>query len=192
MMIKHSLSVLRCGVPALLLPLLFGCLGTNGGGGTSTAPFLLTVSPSGLSVPAGGGGHATVMVARRRGFSDAIALSLDGAPTGVVGSGTAETAAQTGQLSLIVASEVTPQDLADLRVKGTAGSDSCTVPFHLVITEPLPVGQTSPDQVQASGGVQSGGAFENAAVAGEPVEAVVSGNGTGTAEARPGFDPSDR
>jgi len=175
-------------VTASSLALFSGC---HGGGGRAPAPaFGLAVSPAALSIPAGGGGFATVTVTRVGGFADPVTLSLGGAPAGVVGSGIVAATAQTGQLSLLVASGVTPQSLDALSVKGVSGSMTQTGSFRLVIAPPLPAGRISPDQVQASGGVQRGGVMENAVLASEPVQASTSKDPGGSVEVRSGFKPS--
>lgn len=181
---------MRFVIPGLLIFLATGCHDSHGSGvnGTPSFPFTLSISPSGLNIPAGGWGCAMVTAVRESGFTEDITFSLEGAPEGVVGSGTVASNTQAGQLSLFVASGVAPQDLKDLQVKGTAGSLSRTAPFHLVVAAPLPPGMISPDQVQASGGIQKGGLLENEGVAMEPVTGDVSRNTS--AEIRHGFDPS--
>lgn len=182
--------LLRFLLPASLLILAGACHSSH-----SSAPapsFSLSVSPAALSIPAGGGGFVTVTVARTGGFSDAVTLSLDGAPAGVVGSGTLAATSQTAQLALLVAREVAPQSLETLRVKGTAGALTQTGTFKLVIAAPLPPGQISADLVQASGGVQRAGTLENTGMAQEPVKAGTAKDAAGTVEVRHGFQPSGR
>ena len=168
-----------------------GCHG--GSGGTSSVPspsFTLSVSPASLSIPAGGGGYATVTLTRIGGFDGTVTLALDGAPPGVTGSGTIAAGAGTGQLSLLVDPTMAPQSLDALRLKGTAGSLTQMIAFRLVVAPALPPGQIRADQVQASGGIQRAGNLENAAVAQEPVGAATSKDAGGTTEVRHGFDPS--
>lgn len=183
-------SFLRILSPGLMLVLAGACHGSRN---AAPAPsFSLSVSPAALSIPAGGGGFATVTVARTGGFGDAITLSLDGAPAGVVGSGALAATAQTAQMALWVAREVAPQSLDLLKVKGTAGTLTRTGTFKLVIAPPLPPGQISADLVQASGGVQRAGTLENTGMAQEPVKAGTAKDAAGTVEVRHGFQPSGR
>ncbi len=173
--------------PGLLL-LLCACHG-----GRSSAPqagFSLSVAPAALSIPAGGGGFATVTVTRTGGFTDAVALQLDGAPAGLLASGTVPSAAPTGQLAILVARDLAPQTLEAVRVRGTAAGMTQTGTFSLVVAPPLPVGPASPDLVQANGGVQRSGLLENTGVACEPFKAGISKDPSGTLEARHGFTPS--
>ena len=187
----HVPDFFRLVVPAALL-LLCAC---HGGRSSSVPPapsFTVSVSPTALSIPAGGGGFATVTIARHNGFAEAVTLSLDGAPAGVLGSGTVTATAQTAQLALLVAREVAPQSLDTLRVKGTAGTLTQSGTFKLVIAAPLPPGQISADLVQASGGVQRAGAIENTGMVQEPVKAGTAKDASGTVEVRHGFNPSGR
>ena len=183
---------LRFGFPGLVAVLLCSCHG-GGNGSPATAPlptFALSVSPAALSIPSGGGGFAVVTIVRSGGFSDTVTLSLDGAPAGVIGSGTVAAAAQTAQLSLFVAREVSPQTIDLLRVKGTSGNLTQTGEFKLVVAPALPVGQISPDQVQAAGKLQRGGAIENTCLTFEPVTASNAKDSSGAVEVRHGFRPS--
>lgn len=180
--------------PALgmLVLLVLGCH-DNGNGKVTRGPssvLSLSASPPGLSIPAGGGGFATITVSRiGEDVSGPVHLTLEGAPIGVIGDGVIAANAQTGPLAIRVAANVTPQTLDTLTVKGAVGSRTCTAVFRLVITPPLPVGQLSPDLVQASGGTQRGGAYENAAVAQEPAMATTASDST-TQEVRHGFKPA--
>ena len=180
------------GLQCLLFISVLGCHGGGGSGTTAPPPpsFTLALSPPNLSIPAGGGGYATVTVTRISGFAEAITLSLDGAPTGVVGKGTVAGSARTGQLALLVAPDVAPQSLDTLRVKGTSASLTQTAPFRLVVAPRLPVGQIPVDLVQASGGQQRLGGMENTVVALEPVVAKTSKDALGNTDLRHGFRPS--
>jgi hypothetical protein len=183
-------SLLRILLPGPLLVLTAACHGSHG---SAPAPsFTVSVSPAALSIPAGGGGYATVTITRSGGFGDAVALSLDGAPAGVLGTGTIAASVQTAQLALLVAREVAPQSLDALRVKGTSGGLIQTGSFKLVITAPLPPGQISADLVQATGGVQRGGTMENTGLVQEPVKAGVAKDAGSAVEVRHGFNPSGR
>lgn len=187
-------SLLPGGLGGLLLLALCACHGSSSSTSSpEPAPsFSLTVTPAALSLPAGGGGYATVTVARTGGFGETIALALEGAPAGVLGSGSVPTGAQTAQLALLVGREVAPQTLEALKVKGSAGSQSQSASFRLVIAAPLPIGQVRPDLVQASGGVQRAGTLENAGMASEPVRAGTARDAGGLLEVRHGFLPSGK
>ena len=110
----------------------------------------------------------------------------------LLGSGSVPTGAQTAQLALLVGREVAPQTLEALKVKGSAGSQSQSASFRLVVAAPLPIGQVRPDLVQASGGVQRAGTLENAGMASEPVRAGTARDAGGLLEVRHGFLPSGK
>ena len=185
-----SLPLRRLSVSGALI-LLFGCHGGGGGGTTTPTPsFTLSVSPASLSIPSGGGGRATGTVTRIGGFSDAVVLSLIGTPSGVLGSGTVAAGAQTGLLSVTVASGVAPQTLNNLNVKGTAGSLLQTAAFNLTVAPPLPVGELSPDRVQAIGGLQQGGGMTNVVLGMEPMKAATAKDASGQTEVRHDFNPN--
>ena len=131
-----------------------------------------------------------MVVSRIGGFRDAVVLSLDGAPAGIVGSGIVASGAMTGQLSLIVASGVAPQTLDAVRLKGTSGGLTQVATFKLVVASALPTGQIRADQVQASGGTQAAGMIVNTSIAMEPVAVVSTKDAAGTTEVRTGFKPN--
>jgi hypothetical protein len=154
----------------------------------------VTVSPSHLSVPAGGGGYVTVTVSRplppAATSQEALTLSLDQAPTGVTGSGTIAANASTGTLSLLVDGAVTPQTLTALHVKATGSVLSGQTTFDLTIAAALPAGQLRADLVQASGQRQQGGTLANTPVVQEPVAATPAADTAQTEAARHGFHPA--
>lgn len=183
-------SLLRILLPGSLLVFASACHSSHGS--APVPSFTMSVSPAAVGIPAGGGGFVTVTIARTGGFADAVNLSLEGAPVGVLGNGTVAASAQTAQLSLLVAREVAPQSLEALRVKGSSGPLTQTGTFKLVIAAPLPPGQISADFVQASGGAQRAGPMENTGLAQEPVKAGTARDASGTVEVRHGFQPSGR
>lgn len=196
---SHVLFVLRiCRIglamsAGLFLVLGLGCYsGSAGAGPTPWSPFSLTASPDALNIPAGGGGHVMVTVSRKWGFADAITLSLEGAPEGVVASGIVPADAQTGTLTLRIERAVAPQTLDGIRVKGEAGRASQTAAFRLLVSPPLPIGQIGADLVQASGATQRGGSLENMPVIQESTRAISAKDATGQTELRHGFQPAAR
>lgn len=183
--------LLHGGLAGLLVLGLCGCHGSSSNPAPSPT-FSLAVAPAALSIPAGGGGYATVTVTRTGGFGESIALALEGAPVGLQGSGSVPAGAQTAQLALLIGREVAPQTLEALKAKGSAGTQSQTAAFKLVIAAPLPLGQIRPDLVQASGGAQRAGTLENTGLASEPVRAGTAKDASGVLEVRHGFIPSGK
>jgi hypothetical protein len=185
-LLTPTLAALIAGLGALLLvALAMGCHGRS----DSRPPFSLTVAPGALSIPAGGGGFVTITLSRTRGFTESVALSLEGAPAGVVGSGSIPVSNRTGQFALLVDRGVAPQTIEALRVKATAPGLAQTTTFKLVVTAPLPVGEITPDQVQASGNLQRAGTLENTPIILEPASASAAKDASGNTEVRHGFRP---
>lgn len=182
------------GVAGMGLGLLLavGCSsGSSSPGELRLGPsFTLAESPASLSIPAGGGGYVTVTVSRHGGFTGAVTLSLEGAPAGVVASGTVPAEGQTGQLALQIDRDVAPQNLEGIRLKGVSDGRTQTAPFLLAVAPPLPVGRIGSDLVQASGGPQRGASLENTPVVQEPVRSTVSKDATEHSQIRHGFEPS--
>jgi hypothetical protein len=181
-------------VAALVIP-LSACFGEHKNGRSSASSALsVTVSPSHLSVPVGGGGYVAITVSRPlpqvTATQEALTLSLDQAPVGVTGSGTIAANQSTGTLSLLVASSVTPQTLQGLRVKAVGSTLSGQTTFDLTISAALPAGQLRADLVQASGKVQQGGTLVNTPVALEPVAATTAADAAQTESTRHGFHPA--
>ena len=188
---KYTTSFfLRAASTASLCMLACGCHESHIPRSAPSPSFTIEVNPAGLAIPAGGGSYATVVVSRIGGFRDAVVLSLDGAPAGIVGSGIVASGAMTGQLSLIVASGVAPQTLDAVRLKGTSGGLTQVATFKLVVASALPTGQIRADQVQASGGTQAAGMIVNTSIAMEPVAVVSTKDAAGTTEVRTGFKPN--
>jgi hypothetical protein len=93
-------------------------------------------------------------------------------------------------MSVTVASGVAAQTLNALNVTGTAGSLVHTTAWTLTVAPPLPLGELSPDRVQAIGGPQQGGVLVNTALGQEPAKATTAKDASGQMEVRHGFNPS--
>jgi hypothetical protein len=181
-------------VTGLLLPLL-ACLGGNRQASSpATGVYQVQVSPGRLSIPAGGGGYATVTIPRTLPHvpdtQGPLTLSLDQAPAGVTGSGSIPADRSTGMLALVVDGAVAPQALLGLRVKVSGGGRVALGTFDLLVTAPLPPGQLSADLVQASGQAQQGGTLANTPVVQEPVAAIPASDAAQVQAVRPGFHPA--
>jgi hypothetical protein len=181
-------------VTALVIP-LSACLGGHKNNASSAASALsVTARPAHLSVPAGGGGYITLTVSRPlpgvTALQEALALSLDQAPAGVMGSGTIAANQSTGTLALYVDAAVSPQTIQGLRVKAVGSTLSGQTTFDLTISAALPPGQIRADLVQASGKLQQGGNLVNTPVALEPVTATTAADAAQTESARHGFHPA--
>lgn len=180
-------------VGTLVLAML-GCFGGNGKRTSRDGHPSLMVGPSSLSIPAGGGGAVVVTTSRPLphaiDYQGALALSLDGAPAGVTGSGTIASDRSTGTLSLWVDASVSPQTVQNLRVKATGGRLVVETGFQLTIAPPLPPGEIRADQVQAGGRAQQGGTLANTPIIQEPVAATPATTPAQVEAVRHGFDPS--
>lgn len=161
--------------------------------GTNTAAnrrgFILTVSPAGLQIPAGGSGYAQVS-ATRTGSTGDIFLTLGGLPEGVVASGIIPADARSGRFTLVVAGGVAPQTLDNLTLTGQCGSRKQTTGFALTILGALPPSQLSRDQVRAAGGTQSAGGWTNHGLVMEPVAHDLATGSAPPVQNRAGFLPS--
>jgi len=193
-MLKDRRFVAAALVAALILPMAACSGGKRDGGSRSDGAFLVQASPAGLSIPAGGGGFVTVTTTRPLphvlDYQGPLALSLDGAPAGVTGSGSIAADRSTGTLALQVDASVAPQVIQALRVKATGGGAVAEVTFALTIAPPLPPGQLRADLVQASGRAQQGGTLANTPVIQEPVAATPAADAAKVVAVRHGFDPS--
>lgn len=185
--------------PFLLLPcaaLVSGILACGGGGGGGTPPpaatadFSIQVAPGSLQVPAGGSGFVTITLSRLNGFSSAVTITGVGLPLGVVVSGTMPIGATTLQLPLIVATGVTPSAYAGLSLRAQAGTLSHDAPFQLTVAQALAPGLLRDDLVQAAGGRQTGGIFENQAIVREGFPATTVKDANDSTRVRHGFYPS--
>jgi hypothetical protein len=181
----------------LLVPcaaLLAGALACGGGGGGNApappaADFSLQVAPGSLQIPAGGSGFITITLARLNGFASAVNLTGVGFPAGVVASGTLPAGATTLQLPVVVASGVTPSAYSGLSLRATAGALSRDAPFGLTVAQALPPGHLRDDLVQAAGGRQTGGIFENQAVVREGYSILTVKDPNDSTRVRHGFYP---
>lgn len=187
-------KILVAGLMAALVLPQTACLGGGGDGALSSGALQVQVSPSNLSVPAGGGGFLTVTTTRPvlafLGVQGPLVLSLDQAPAGVTGSGSIAVDASSGTLSLWVDASVAPQAIQGLRVKATGGNVVAEAAFTLTIAPALAPGQLRADLVQASGGFQQGGGRVNTPVVQEPVAATPSTDGAQILVVRHGFLPA--
>jgi len=177
----------------LLLPLL-ACFGGSRQAATANGAFLVQVSPGSLSIPAGGGGFATVTTARSLPHfpndQGPLTLALDQAPAGVTGSGTIAADRTSGTLALLVDASVAPRVLQGLRVKVSGNGRVAVATFDLTIAPPLPPGQIRADLVQASGAKQQGGTYGNTPVIQEPVAATSATDAAQVQTVRHGFHPA--
>lgn len=180
-------------VAGLLLPLL-ACFGGSRQAATANGAFLVQVSPGSLSIPAGGGGFATVTTARALPHfpnnQGPLTLALDQAPAGVTGSGTIAADHTSGSLALLVDASVAPQAYRSLRVKVSGGGQTAVATFDLTVAPPLPPGQIRADLVQASGARQQGGTYGNTPVVQEPVAATTATDAAQVQTVRHGFHPA--
>lgn len=180
---------------AALALLTTACLGgKRDSDSTTTGVFQVQVTPPGLIIPAGGGGFVTVTTTRPLphflNYQGPLTVSLEGAPTGVLGSGTISADHANGTLSLWVDGSVAPQTLQGLRVKVAGGGAETDVPFQLTVAPPLPPGQLRADLVQASGGAQQGGTMANTPVVQEPVAATPATDAAKVETVRHAFLPT--
>jgi hypothetical protein len=178
---------------AALLSVLMACGG--GGGGTSTPPpaaadFSLQVTPGNLQIPAGGSGYLTLTLARLNGFASAVTITGVGFPAGVVVSGSLPAGATSLQLPVVVAAGVTPSAYTGLSLRATAGSLSHDVALQLTVAQALAPSHLRDDLVQAAGGRQSGGTFENQAIVREALPAQTVKDANDSTRVRHGFYPS--
>ena len=135
------------GASVLVLLASLACAGGSdappaaGGGGSPpiTAPGVIVVSvaPTTLSVAAGSNGTATIAVARAGGFTGAVTLAVDGAPTGVpvtVTPATLDAGVTSAVLQVAVpATAATSSSTLTVRARGTGVADA-TASLALGIT----------------------------------------------------------
>jgi hypothetical protein len=176
-----------------LLSSLLAC-GGGGGGSTATPPaaadFSLQVTPGNLQIPAGGSGFITITLSRLNGFTSAVAITGVGFPAGVAASGTVPAGSTMLQLPVAVAPGVAPSAYTGLSLRAQAGTLSHDMPFQLTVVQALALGQLRDDLVQAAGGRQTGGTFENQAIVREGFPALVAKDANDTTRVRHGFHPS--
>lgn len=179
----------------VLASCLLACGGGSGRGGSTPAPpaaadFSLQVAPGSLQIPAGGSGFLTLTVSRLNGFSPAVTITGVGFPAGVVISGTVPAGASTLQLPVVVGADVPPSAYTGLSLRAQAGALGHEAPFSLTVTQALEPGQLRDDLVQAAGGRQAWGAYENQAVVREGVSILTARDVNDGIRARHGFYPS--
>ncbi|HEY3400195.1 MAG TPA: hypothetical protein VGK03_06135 [Geothrix sp.] len=179
---------------AALVAGLLAC-GGGGGGGTAAPPaavadFSIQVTPGSLQIPAGGSGFLTITLSRLNGFSSAVALTGAGFPAGVVAGGTVPAGATTLQLPVAVAPGVAPSTYAGLSLRAQAATLSHDAPFGLTVAPALVPGHLRDDLVQAAGGRQTGGGFENQAIVREGFPALMAKDANDSTRIRHGFHPS--
>lgn len=102
-------------------------------GGVPQADFALALGPTALSIAQGGNATSTVTITRTN-MTDAVALALENAPSGVSGAfAPASTTGGTSTLTLSVGSSVAPGTYA-LTVSGSAAPGVRSVPLALTVT----------------------------------------------------------
>ncbi|MGA8622299.1 MAG: S53 family serine peptidase [Candidatus Sulfotelmatobacter sp.] len=116
--------------PALITALL---------GGSSSAGFALSASPSSLSVAQGSSGKSTITTTVTGGFNSAISLTATGQPTGVTVtfSPASITGAGSSTMTMTIASS-TIAGTYNISVKGTSGSTTETTTVFLTVTGSTP------------------------------------------------------
>jgi hypothetical protein len=146
--------------------------------------------PGGLQIPAGGSGFTTVTLSRLNGFASAVTVTGVGFPAGVVASGTVAAGTTTLQLPILVAAGVTPSAYSGLSLRAQSGTLSHAASFNLTVAQALAPGHLRDDLVQAAGGHQTGGSFENQAVVQEGLPAQIVKDANGSTQVRHGFYPN--
>jgi hypothetical protein len=141
---------------------------TNGGGGTQTNDFAVSVSPGAGSVAPGGSMSATVGTSVTSGSAQSVSLSASGAPSGVTVSVSPASVTAGGSATLQVStSSSAAAGTYPITIKGSAASGSHTATYTLTVT---------------GGGGTGGGSLVNAGFesgslspwTGQPGDAVVS------------------
>ena len=115
----------------LVLAVVTGC-GKDGGTGPA-ADYTLSLAPAALTIVQGATGNTTVTITRTN-FTDAVTLSLGGAPTGVTGS--FNPAAPTGTsatLTVSVGATVVP-GVYNLTVNGSGSPGNRSTPLTLTVS----------------------------------------------------------
>ncbi|PZA07325.1 MULTISPECIES: S8 family peptidase [unclassified Meiothermus] len=99
--------------------------------GGTVSSFSLSTTNTILTAQPGGSVNVPITISRSGGFSGAVSLSLQGAPTGVSGSfNPANTSSNDSTLTLNVAASV-PNGTYALTVRGTSGSTFANLPLSL-------------------------------------------------------------
>lgn len=133
-------QAVTCLLAVLLVCGVIGC-GSGGGGGTSgggdgTQPedFALSVSPSSLSLNAGGTASFQVSVTSSNGFAGAVSLSLAGLPSGVSSTPASPQASPGSPVKITVSAGSTiAASSSTLTVSGVSGSLSHTATLMLSV-----------------------------------------------------------
>jgi len=106
--------------------MLWGCGGGVGGGETPPPPsgdFSLSISPTSISIPAGGSATISVSASALNGFSSSVSVQIGGLPAGVSASpATLALAPGTTQQIILSAASGTPQGTAMVAFIGTSGA----------------------------------------------------------------------
>jgi uncharacterized delta-60 repeat protein len=130
----------------------------------TNSDYSASVSPSSVTLSAGGTAQTTVTVTRAVGFTGSVAVALSGAPAGITADPlTIGSAESSGVLSLHAASSAAP-GMASVSVRVTSGADVATANLSVTISPPPGTIDTS----FGTGGVASFtelNGFEPAAVA---------------------------
>jgi hypothetical protein len=111
-----------------------------------TPDFSLTVGSASVTVKRTESGTMAVSLNKTGGFTDSVALSLEGAPTGVTSSFNPASTTSTSTLTLNVAANAALGDTT-LTVKGISGSLTKTATFKLTVTAAPVTGDTTPPTV---------------------------------------------
>src|SRR5262249_11688350 len=104
--------------------------------GPPTPDFSLSASPASLTVNRGANGTSTITITRSGGFTDSVALSASGLPSGVTASfNPTSTTGGSGVLTLAASSAAT-LGMATVTVTGTGGGLTRTTPINLTVNQP--------------------------------------------------------
>jgi pro-kumamolisin-like protein/IPT/TIG domain-containing protein len=128
---------------------------------TVTPPpnYVLSASPSSLSVTQGAGGTSTIAVAPQNGFSGSVTLSASGLPSGVTAIFNANPATTTSTLTL-TASSTAITGMVTVTIKGTSGGLTNTTTLTLTVI-PAPLLTVWQDQDVGQVGVAGSASYAN-------------------------------
>ncbi len=127
---------------SLLLTLLVACPTTT----PATPDFSVTLDNSSISVKRTESGTLAVSLNKTGSFANSVALSLEGAPTGVTSSFNPVSTSSTSTLTVNVAANAALGETT-LTIKGISGSLTKTIPFKLTVTAAPVTGDTTPPTV---------------------------------------------
>ncbi len=108
--------------------------------------FSLSLDNSSLTVKRTQSGTLAVSLTKTGGFANSVALSLEGAPTGVTSSFNPVSTSSTSTLTVNVAANAALGETT-LTIKGISGSLTKTIPFKLTVTAAPVTGDTTPPTV---------------------------------------------